>query len=299
MVTNAVEAEGLTKQYGRRLVVDNLSFEVHVGEVFGLLGPNGAGKTTTLRLLSGLTKATSGTMSVLGFPVPRQWANVAGHVAAVIESSGYYSHLSAAENLRVLELTSGRRRSKAVIRKALETVGLQDVAKKRVGAFSTGMIQRLGIAGSLLAEANLLILDEPTSGLDPLGVLEVRDLIRSLAADGRTIVLSSHQLSEVEQLSSRVLLMSNGKSLRYGSLVELLKSSKQVTLAVDQEDLAVTLLGQHGISTRREGAKLVAYPAQSSVVIRILSEAGLYPTEVAERRHTLEELFLDATREAL
>ena len=219
-----IETQALTKRFGRQLAVDNVDLAVPHGAVFGFLGPNGSGKTTTIRMLLGLAAASAGTVSVLGLPMPQRLHEVLPRVGALVEGPAFYPFLSGTANLHRLDsanrLASPRTRN-ARVAAALERVGLSHAAGKRVHAYSLGMKQRLGIANALLSPRELLVLDEPTNGLDPQGTREVRSLVRSLAADGATVFVSSHLLAEVEQICTHAAVMSAGRLVAQGPLAEL------------------------------------------------------------------------------
>ncbi|NKX49431.1 ABC transporter ATP-binding protein [Arthrobacter deserti] len=220
----AIETRGLTKRFGRHAAVDSIDLAVPQGSVFGFLGPNGSGKTTTIRMLLGLAGATGGRIRVLGQDMPRSWQEVLPRVGALVEGPAFYPFLSGAANL--LRLDAADRRAPSATRAtraagALERVGLAHAAGKKVRAYSLGMKQRLGIANALMQPRELLVLDEPTNGLDPQGTREVRTLVRSLAAGGTTVFVSSHLLAEVEQICTHAAVMSAGRLVAQGSLDEL------------------------------------------------------------------------------
>jgi len=220
----AIETAGLSKRFGRRSAVDSINLAVPRGSVFGFLGPNGSGKTTTIRLLLGLAAATAGEVRVLGRQIPAGLAAVLPEVGALVEGPAFYPFLSGAANLRRLDTAdryAPRTTRSARVDEALERVGLSHSAGKKVRAYSLGMKQRLGIANALLRPRELLVLDEPTNGLDPQGTREVRSLVRSLAAGGTTVFVSSHLLAEVEQMCTHVGVMSVGKLVAQGTLHEL------------------------------------------------------------------------------
>jgi ABC-2 type transport system ATP-binding protein len=218
-----IAAEGLTKRYGKTSAVDNLSFDIRKGEVFGLLGPNGAGKTTTILMMLGLTEISSGRISVLGFDPALQPLQVKGRVGYLPDSVGFYDHLSAVENLsytaKLMRLSFGERNQR--IEMALKRVRLDDVAHQRVATFSRGMRQRLGLAEIIVKRAEIAVLDEPTSGLDPQATLEFLELIRELKAEGITVLLSSHLLDQVQRICDRVALFQAGRIVLMGSVAEL------------------------------------------------------------------------------
>jgi ABC-2 type transport system ATP-binding protein len=220
----SIATRGLTKRFGQQLAVDGVDLAVPKGAVFGFLGPNGSGKTTTIRLLLGLATATGGSMRVLGEEMPRKLGDVLPRVGALVEGPAFYPFLSGAANLRRMDAadpygSAATRRAR--VQSALERVGLTHAADKLVRAYSLGMKQRLGIANALLAPRDLLVLDEPTNGLDPQGTREVRNLVRSLAADGATVFVSSHLLAEVEQICTHAAIMSAGRLVAQGTLAEL------------------------------------------------------------------------------
>jgi ABC-2 type transport system ATP-binding protein len=220
----AIETRGLTKRFGRQAAVDRIDLAVPRGAVFGFLGPNGSGKTTTIRVMLGLAAATNGEVRVLGQDMPRHLRDVLPRVGALVEGPAFYPFLSGAANLHRLDtadrhVSPGTRRAR--VDEALDRVGLTHAAGKKVRAYSLGMKQRLGIANALLAPRELLVLDEPTNGLDPQGTREVRGLVRSLAADGATVFVSSHLLAEVEQMCTHAAVMSSGSLVAQGTLDEL------------------------------------------------------------------------------
>jgi ABC-2 type transport system ATP-binding protein len=220
----SIETTGLTKRFGHQLAVDGVDLAVPRGAVFGFLGPNGSGKTTTIRLLLGLASATGGSMRVLGEEMPRKLKDVLPRVGALVEGPAFYPFLSGAANLRRMDAAdpyAPAATRHARVQSALERVGLTHAADKKVRAYSLGMKQRLGIANALLAQRDLLVLDEPTNGLDPQGTREVRSLVRSLAADGATVFVSSHLLAEVEQICTHAAIMSAGRLVAQGTLTEL------------------------------------------------------------------------------
>ena len=220
----AIETRGLTKRFGHQTAVDGIDLRVPRGAVFGFLGPNGSGKTTSIRMLLGLAAANSGEIAVLGQEMPGRLRDVLPRVGALVEGPAFYPFLSGAANLRRLDTAdpgaSSDTRS-ARVRLALERVGLGHAAGKKVRAYSLGMKQRLGIANALLVPRDLLVLDEPTNGLDPQGTREVRSLVRSLAAEGTTVFVSSHLLAEVEQMCTHAAVMSAGSLVAQGTLDEL------------------------------------------------------------------------------
>ncbi len=250
----AIETRGLSKRFGRSTVVDAIDLAVPQGSVFGFLGPNGSGKTTTIRMLLGLAAASSGDIRVLGQSMPSKVAAVLPAVGALIEGPGFYPFLSGRDNLRRLDAADGfasRATRAARVDRALERVGLSSAAHKKVRAYSLGMKQRLGIANALLSPRELIVLDEPTNGLDPQGTREVRALIRSLAAEGTTVFVSSHLLSEIEQMCSHVAVMRGGRLVAQGALDELRDAGRthvHVTVAAPDASLAASALARLGFA---------------------------------------------------
>ena len=247
-----VAARGLTKRYGRGApAVDGLDLTVPAGSVFGFLGPNGSGKTTTIRMLLGLIEPTSGTAHLLGRPMPGSSREVLPHVGALIEGPALYGYLTGRENLLRLDAadpTGAPRTRRERVGTALERVGLAAAAGKKAKAYSLGMKQRLGLAAALLQPRRLLVLDEPTNGLDPQGMREIRSLVRSLAADGTTVFLSSHLLDEIEQVCSHAAVMSGGRLISQGT-VAALSAGARGRLAVATPDTveAVRVLKEQGV----------------------------------------------------
>src|SRR5215211_4274064 len=240
-----VETSGLTKRFGDRVAVDEVDLHVPRGSAFGYLGPNGAGKTTLIRMLLGLTKASSGEMRLLGRSVPAERATALARVGAIVEEPRFHGHLTGRENLRII---AAAREPKAHDRidGALTRVGLAQRADERVKRYSLGMRQRLGVARSLLPDPELLILDEPTNGLDPAGIQEFRHMIRGFVDEGRTVLLSSHLLDEVEKICDQVAIVDRGQVVVQGSIAELAADGKQTILvATSDNEQAVRILGEH------------------------------------------------------
>lgn len=300
----AIETAGLAKRYGTVEAVAGIDLGVPLGSVFGFLGPNGAGKTTTIRMLVGLVAPTAGTVTVLGAAVRPGAANLSG-VGALVERPAFYPYLSATANLELLAAMhgaggpdTGRR-----IAEALERTGLAAVAGRRVGGFSTGMRQRLGLALAILHRPRLVILDEPTNGLDPGGVVEVRALISELARDGTTIFLSSHVLTEVEQVCTRVAVLARGRIVGAGAPADLLGGTASLRARFDtpaEAEAAARALALAAVGSSPADAAaldIAAPPADGSRVARLLADAGIYPAELVARRPTLEAAFLELTRD--
>ena len=216
----AVETHGLTKRFDDNVAVDNVELLVPRGSAFGYLGPNGAGKTTLIRVLLGLTHADAGSMSLLGYPVPRHRDRALARAAAIVDEPRFHGHLTGRQNLQILA-AAREPAAKDRIEPSLERVGILHRADDKVSKYSMGMRQRLGVAACLIGDPQLLILDEPMNGLDPAGMLDMRDMIRSLADEGRTVMLSSHLLDEVERTCDAVAIVDHGKVIRQGPIGEL------------------------------------------------------------------------------
>ncbi|MGH3038396.1 MAG: ATP-binding cassette domain-containing protein [Gaiellaceae bacterium] len=290
-----IETRELGKRYDERIVaVDKLSLRVRRGEVYGFLGPNGAGKTTTLRMLLGLVQPTSGSALVLGAP-PGSPQSLA-RVGALIESPTFYPFLSGTDNLRVLARYSGA--PEARIEAVLEEVDLAARAGDRFGTYSLGMKQRLGIAGALLKDPELLILDEPTNGMDPAGMAEMRRFIRNLGQGRRTVLLSSHLMAEVEQVSDRVGVISKGELVRDGTVDEL-RGRESLWVRAEPLDEAERVLGAvrgvEEVARLDGGLRLAADPAAAPTINRALVQAGIAVAELRPERDSLEKVFLELT----
>jgi ABC-type multidrug transport system ATPase subunit len=299
-----IEIEGLRKEYrrvrgGHTVAVDGLDLSVPAGGVFGFLGPNGAGKTTTIRCLLGLVRPSGGRLSLLGADVDRALPSVIGRVGSIVEAPAMFARFSGRRNLEILARIHGE--GDAAIDASLERVGLRDRAKDPVKAYSLGMKQRLAIAATLLRDPSLLILDEPANGLDPAGIVEVRELLRSLGAEGRTIFVSSHILSEVQQTADHVAIVAKGKLIKAGPVGEVLATTGATGVIVKLADLEA---GRRALSdaniptTIHAGAILADVPAdQSERISRTLAQAGLYVSELRPDTVDLETVFLELTKD--
>jgi ABC-type multidrug transport system ATPase subunit len=288
------ETKGLTKRYRDLTAVDRLALRVRHGEVYGFLGPNGAGKTTTLRMLVGLVRPTSGNATVLGAP-PGSPESL-DRVGALIEAPGFYPFLSGHDNLLVLAMHA--RVDAARVDTVLEEVGLAPRAHDRFDAYSQGMKQRLGVASALLNDPDVLILDEPTTGLDPKGMADMRDFIRDLGRGGRTVLLSSHLMPEVEQVSTRVGVIHRGALVREGTVDEL-RGGRSLLVRAEPLDRAERLLeGLAGVSRVSAGdgsLTVTADPSEASAINRALVSAGIAVSELRSERASLEDVFLELT----
>ena len=302
MSDTVIEVRGLTKRYGHTLAVDGIDLKIEAGEVFGLLGPNGSGKTTTILMLLGLTEPTGGTVSVLGFDPLRRPLQVKRRVGYLPDLVGFYDHLSAYENLaytaRLMGLDSAESASR--INKALDRVGLGEVARQRVSTFSHGMRQRLGLAELLVKEARIAILDEPTNGLDPQATQELLGLIGELRADGMTIVLSSHLLGLVQSICDRVALFRKGHIGLIGRVTDLAREVLGGAFVIEVEaegvDLAEALAGIDGIgAVTRMTEATTRVDADRDVrpeIARHVVEAGGLLRNMTISRTSLDEVYV-------
>jgi ABC-2 type transport system ATP-binding protein len=297
-VSPALRVNRLTKHFGSRAAVEDVTFEVPRGVVCGFVGPNGSGKTTTIRMLLGLATPTSGSAEVLGEPITHP-TRYLPQVGALIEGPAFYPTLSGRRNLRVLATLGGYPRAR--IDEVLEIVGLRDRAGDEVRTYSLGMKQRLGIAAALLPSPRLLVLDEPANGLDPAGILEMRRLLRALCAQGVTVFISSHILSEVEQISDWIVVLLDGRLVAAGSVDDVL-ATRRPTLVVAADDagwvtrVASVARGLGFESTAVEShLRIDAPPEAAGRINRAAMDAGVTLTEITVQRPTLEATFLEIT----
>jgi ABC-2 type transport system ATP-binding protein len=286
----ALETAELTKRFGERVAVDAVSLSVPRGTAYGFLGHNGAGKTTLIRMLLGLTHVSDGSASVLGLPVPAQRARALSRVGAIVEEPSFYPHLTGRENLKIAAAVRGPE-ARSRIDGTLHRVGLEQRADDRVRTYSLGMRQRLGIAAALLRGPRLLLLDEPATGLDPAGLRDMRSLIRRLAGEGITVMLSSHQLAEVEELCNRVAIIRKGKIAYEGELAEL-KRSVRVSRA-QPGILDVRLTGE--ATGEPSEIRLRAEESAVAELSIALAESGVGLKLLANEQATLEDLFFRLT----
>ncbi|MGO0576359.1 ABC transporter ATP-binding protein [Ornithinimicrobium panacihumi] len=314
----AIATRGLRKTFrgvrGRRVAVHGLDLDVPAGGVHGFLGPNGSGKTTTIRMLLGLTRADSGTMHIFGTPVPQRLPDVVGRVGAIVESPKFFPTFSAQKNLTLLADAIGTPRTR--VGEVLDEVGLGNRSKDHFRAYSLGMKQRLAIAATLLKSPDLLIFDEPTNGLDPAGISEIRRTMRTLADQGRTVLVSSHILSEVEQIADTVSIIGRGRVLAQGSVAGLIGAGGEtVEVGVAHPGAAVRILREAGLDARwqphRSGhdaaealedldrgasGRLVVTGAQPAEITRLLGQQGLWVDRLIPSRRGLEQIFLELTQ---
>ncbi|MEV4478929.1 ABC transporter ATP-binding protein [Micromonospora coxensis] len=296
-----IEIEGLRKTFhtlrrGRRVAVDGFDMVVEAGQVHGFLGPNGSGKTTTLRALLGLVRPDDGRMRVFGVPAPDELARVAGRVGAIVESPQFFGNFTGHRTLRLLAVAGGVPTSR--VDEVLEQVGLRERGDDRVKGYSLGMKQRLAVASALLKDPQLLILDEPANGLDPAGIREMRDLVRSLAASGVTVLISSHILAEIQLICDHVTIISAGRRVAAGRVDEVLAGFDQHEwqVGVAEPERAAALLRDAGLSvTDHEGLLVVGGAPEPELISRTLGEQGLWVRELTPIRPDLESVFLELT----
>ena len=300
MTDYVIQTDRLTKRYGNILAVDELSIQVRRGHVYGLLGPNGSGKTTTMGMLLGLLKPTSGKFTLFG-----QSDNLEAslrRIGAVIETPTFYPYLSGRRNLAYFQGIS-QRGAPDEIDRLLDQVGLADRANSKFNTYSMGMKQRLGLAYSLLGDPDIVILDEPTNGLDPEGMLEVRELIRSLGDGNRTVLLSSHLLNEVEQVCDSVTILSKGKLIAQGSVEELIRSvgREQVRMKTTDNAKAQTILQAldwvEDVTADEDSLIVTAPKERTTELAAALGKQEVYVAELVPIETSLEEYFLQVTGE--
>ncbi|HTI15056.1 MAG TPA: ATP-binding cassette domain-containing protein [Dictyobacter sp.] len=305
----------LTKAFGNLVAVNDLNLRVMPGDVFGFLGPNGSGKTTTIRMLLGLIRPTAGRAILFGMDNAYQLSAILQRIGAIVETPTFYPYLSGIDNLRVIAANSGMVLGKANNRRyeeVLELVELQSYTKLAYRKYSLGMKQRLGIAAALLSDPELIMLDEPTNGLDPAGVIEIRNLIKRMSSLGKTIFLSSHILSEVQQVCNRVAIMRKGNLVKQGDVRELLHDKDQIEIRMAQTaeiDMAITHLRhmqeQHApwithiaveYDTHNQAQIIIDAPTtRSSEVNKLLAQQELFAAEIRPREGSLEHVYLQAT----
>jgi ABC-2 type transport system ATP-binding protein len=291
--SNAITVEGLVKHYKKTKALDGLDFTIPSGAITGFLGPNGAGKTTTFRSLLGLTHPNSGRIEVLGHQVPSELKAVTKQVGAIIEEPGLIRALGGRVNLLVAADTLGFGHER--IDEMLEFVELTYDANRRVEEYSKGMRQRLALAAALLGEPELLLLDEPLDGLDPAGQRDFRQRLRQLADAGRTVVVSSHDLADIEALADYVVVINHGRLVAQGSLDELLGDGGGTRVVIADQSAAIAALAAAGIESSAAADALVVHEGDGSRIIEVLARSGMYPSEVTSARSSLETVFLGMT----
>ncbi len=294
-----LRTRNLSKHYGKRLAVDNLNLEVKRGEIFGFLGPNGAGKTTTIRMALGLIAPSAGNVEILGQDVATHRAHILPRVGALVETPALYLYMSGRNNLRAVGSVLGGVPDER-IDAVLELVGLRARQKDRVRTYSLGMKQRLGVAIALLQDPDILILDEPANGLDPAGIVEMRDLMHRLAAEGKTVFISSHMLSEVQQICTRVAIINLGRLISESSIEELISGRGEFTVKLERANEALALIQTQpwGRSSRLDssGALVTLAPEGRGRNLNLfLVNAGFAPDMLTQTTQDLEQVFLSLT----
>jgi ABC-type multidrug transport system ATPase subunit len=289
----------LSKRYGRRLAVDHLNLTVRRGEIFGFLGPNGAGKTTTIRMILGLIAPTTGRVEILGCDLATSRAQVLPRVGALVETPALYLYMSGRDNLRAVGSVLGGVPEKR-IDAVLELVGLRSRQRDRVRTYSLGMKQRLGVAMALLQDPEVLVLDEPANGLDPAGIVEMRDLMHRLSAEGKTVLISSHLLTEVQQICTRAAIISLGKLVTESTIEELTRGQGEFTISVERvrEALAAVQAQPWGAGAHIDTSGLLhtqAPQGRGRDLNLFLVNAGFVPETITRSTEDLEEVFLRLT----
>ena len=299
----ALATRQLRKRYGSRQALDGLDLSVPSGVVYGFLGPNGAGKTTTMRLLTGLIRPDAGSIEILGREFARSDRKRLFNVGALVETPSFYPYLSGRENLKALAAAGGRT-PRHRIEESLELVGLRERASDKVSRYSLGMKQRLGIAGALLSDPQLLLLDEPANGLDPAGIVAMRETLRHLASIGKTVFVSSHLLAEVQQMADVVGIIAAGRLVRESSMKDLLAGEGVVRARVEPGELPAAAAVLARLSSPERVKQTADEPGWISVQIgpdraaavnRALAEAGIFASSISSG-NDLEDLFLTLTR---
>jgi len=296
-----IRTHDLTKHFKTITAVDEINFEVHQGEVFGFLGPNGAGKTTTIAMLLGLVHPSMGSAEVLGHDIRRDKGQALSRVGAIVETPAFYPYMSGIDNLRIFARIDGGD-AEGDIPALLEQVGLERRGQDKVGTYSTGMRQRLGLASALLGNPELLILDEPTNGLDPAGMQEMRIFLRRLAEeDGKTVFLSSHLLHEIEQVCDRVLILNKGQVVAQGEVSELLSQVRDIEIRVVSAPKAAAVLMALdwvlGVDHDGDWLQVQAPPARAPELLEALAAHNIFPFEVRPVVASLESIFLELTHD--
>ena len=299
-----VETAGLTKRFGERVAVNDVELRVPRGSAFGYLGPNGAGKTTLIRMLLGLTQASEGSMRLLGRPVPERREEALARVGAIVEEPRFHGHLTGRENLAIVAAARGGEAYRR-IDGALRRVGLAERADDRVKRYSLGMRQRLGVAQSLLPDPELLILDEPTNGLDPAGIQEFRGMIRGFVDEGRTVLLSSHLLDEVEKICDAVAIVDLGRVVAQGPIDAIAADgASSIVVGSPQPETVVSIISGHAavrmVEPLVDGVRLTLHPGvererAGADINRRLVEAGIPVHRFEPVTTSLEQRFLEIT----
>jgi ABC-2 type transport system ATP-binding protein len=291
-----LSARNLTKVIARRTIVDNVSFDLRPGEVFGFLGPNGAGKTTTIRMLVGLIRPTAGSVTICGHDIRREFEKAMRCIGCIVENPDLYRFMTGRENLQHFARMLGA--SGADVERVASLVSLAHRLDQRVGTYSLGMRQRLGIAQAMLGDPRVLILDEPANGLDPAGIREIRELLRGLARDRQmSIFVSSHLLGEVELMCDRVAIIHHGRILREGSVRDLIAARREMELRVDDAARAVAVAQSRGLSAHAEDDKVWVAIEENDAppLLAALAAENINIYHAHKRMQSLEQMFLEAT----
>jgi ABC-2 type transport system ATP-binding protein len=293
-----IEVEGLTKRFGSKVAVDDLTFAVRPGVVTGFLGPNGAGKSTTMRMILGLDRPTSGTALVGGRP----FDTVSGpmhEVGALLDAKDVHGGRTARNHLRALAQSNGLPRSR--VDEVLEIAGIASVARKRIKGFSLGMSQRLGIAAALLGDPRVLMFDEPVNGLDPEGIQWIRNLMRRLASEGRTVFVSSHLMSEMSQTADHLIVIGRGRLIADLSVAEFIRksSANHVKVRSPQSERLAELLAGRGVTTTADDGYLLVQSLDTASVGDLAAENRITIHELFEEKATLEAAFMELTRDSV
>jgi ABC-2 type transport system ATP-binding protein len=289
---SAVRVRGLHKRYGRTEALRGLDFDIPAGQLTGFLGPNGAGKTTTFRALLGLTRPNDGEIEMLGLPVPSRLHEIVKKVGVIVEEPGLIKSLNGRTNLAIAADTLGFGHGR--IEEMLDFVGLGTDAHRKAGDYSKGMRQRLALAAAMLGDPELLILDEPLDGLDPAGQHAFRARLKDLATQGRTVVVPSHDLADIEALADYVVVVDEGRLVTEGPLESMLDGGT-TRVKTGDDARAAEILAASGLDERRDDDGLLVSGAGGSRVVEALAAAGIYPEEVRPERSTLESVFLGLT----
>jgi ABC-2 type transport system ATP-binding protein len=295
-ITPTLTASSLTKVIGKRMIVDSVSFELQRGEIFGFLGPNGAGKTTTIRMLVGLIRPTSGNVRICGYDIRDEFEHAMRCVGCIVENPDLYRFMTGRENLE--HFARMLRTPGSEIERVAGLVSLAHRLDQRVGTYSLGMRQRLGIAQALLGDPKLLILDEPANGLDPAGIREIRELLRRLATEQQmSIFISSHLLAEIELTCDRVAIIHKGRILREGTVRELISSRRDMELRVDDVARTSAIARERNLTFRTEGDRIwiAMEEPDAPPLIAALVQSGVNVFHAQRRTQSLEEMFLEAT----
>lgn len=300
-----IATTSLTKAFGKLVAVNDLHLDVKRGDVFGFLGPNGSGKTTTIRMLLGLLRPTSGSIHIFGLDNSQHLQAILPRIGGIIEAPVYYSYLSGRENLQIFAMTSGMRSSvktRQRIDEVLELVDLAAQAEDACSKYSLGMKQRLAIGMALLTDPEMVLLDEPTNGLDPMGVHEIRQMILRLAASGKTVILSSHLLYEVQQVCNRVAILQKGHVVMQGEVDNLLRQSERLLVRMNtpiEAKAAQTCLSTAHlnwvarIEQQNETLEIAAPASRASEIVALLAGQKLYLAEIRPQQSSLEDIFMD------